>query len=745
LLWEFIKMADSGDVVKRITITATGVDIDSTTASVNALSDAYTNAANKSSDALSVLGGVGAIGGLIAGLTAALDLVGKMNSSLADIATVANQVGLSLKDLQGVQFSGALQGLSTDQINAGLQQASTLLNDASRNSNSLSKELTANGLSVKDANGQLITQNQLLVIAGNLVANAKNPGDQNAIADMLGYGKELVPVLEQGGTAMAGIGDAAQAAGAVINDETIQRATQFDTEWRQSSVQFSTYMKSAMADLLPYIDDLIAGASKFMASFKMSDVQSASDQSFKDFSTQTGIPDSGVIKIDADGLSTATKEFQNAPIFSTDTWINFGKAIAAGFNFMSPETAANTIPGYAASQITEPTYPTEDQMNKAFSASSASGSAAAMDKAQDAAQDLADKFSEVAAKGSDANDMLDKAENTLKKHTDQTAADADAVGLGAGALAGMRGEATLLSAALANGTTVTPALTAKFKDLADQAADAADDLAKVQVASVISRGSQTAFLSPEDVTIANQLKTVFGDDIPAAMASSQAAALRMNATFATINTTIRTGATTFATDFVESLAKGATLMASLETGAAALGNTLIAAGLKTLVTDGLNALSGPASSLASGVSQTASATSSATILTAAGTALAASMVAGATSAAAILAGGGTTAAGVLTAGGTAAGVGVDVGTSVGGATLVTSGAAAGGFIETAAAVLGVSTAALTAVMGPLAAVAAVAAGVGMVLGAKKQVLRNVDSPTSEAKEENVSNNYSKAA
>jgi len=129
-----------------------------------------------------------------------------------------------------------------------------------------------------------------------------------------------------------------------------------------------------------------------------------------------------------------------------------------------------------------------------------------------------------------------------------------------------------------------------------------------------------------------------GDDIPAALASSQAAALRLNTTFSTINTTIRTGATTFATDFVDSLTKGDTLMASLQTSAAALGKTLTDAGLKTLVTDGLNALSGPlgsgplgsgASSLASSASQTASATSSATILTTAGTALAASMVAGA--------------------------------------------------------------------------------------------------------------------
>jgi hypothetical protein len=199
----------------------------------------------------------------------------------------------------------------------------------------------------------------------------------------------------------------------------------------------------------------------------------------------------------------------------------------------------------------------------------------------------------------------------------------------------------------------------------------------------------------------------------AAMASAEASALRLNATFATINTTIRTGATTFATDFVDSLVKGQTLMQSLQTAASALGKTLVDAGLKTLVTDGLNALSGPASSLANGVSQTASATSSATILTTAGTALAASMVSGATDAASILGIGGTTAGTNLGAGSTTAATvlgttGVATGTEVAtGGELAGTGLAVGG------------AAAGLALWGPIAALAAVTAGIALSLFANE--------------------------
>jgi hypothetical protein len=701
-------VADSsgGDIVRRITISATGENIDSTTSSVDNLSNSLGNLSDAQStwnNTLSAFGssfgGFAAIlsGGVIASLGGMLDAVVQLNKSLADMGTTANQVGLTLKDFQGVSFAGQVSGLSTDQINSGLEKSASLLNDASRNSNSLSKELDANGQSVKTANGQLISQNQLLGIAAGLIANAKNPGDANAIATMLGFTKEWIPLLEQGSSVMAGLGDAAQAAGLVIDDATVKRATDFDTEWRKSSVEWSTYMKSAMADLLPAVDDLIQRAQKFAGSFKASDVSAALDSQLNAGADAAGVPDSAVIHVDASTLDQAGKDFSNSSVFSVETWTNLGKALYAGFSVMSTGEASSTIPGYAASQITEPTYPTEDQMNAAFGKVPWAQQTQAIDAMYKSLGNLGQGFSVVASKTNDANDAVDRAINTLTKHTGQTQADADAVGLGAGALASLRAQAQETAAVQANGGQETDKQAASFATLKVAAGTAADALAKAQVASNISRGTQSAFLSPEDVTIANQLKGLYGDNIPAALASSQAAALRMNATLTTINTTIRTGASTFADDFVAGLVKGESTLQALQEAASALGKTLTNAGLNSLVTTGLNAI-------APSASQTASATTSATILTTAGTALAASMVAGATSAAAILTGGGATSGAAVTTGGTAAAAG-----------LTTGGAAAGGFIDTAAAALGVSTASLAAVMGPLAALLAVAGGIGLSL------------------------------
>lgn len=127
-------------------------------------------------------------------------------------------------------------------------------------------------------------------------------------------------------------------------------------------------------------------------------------------------------------------------------------------------------------------------------------------------------------------DAVDRAINALRRHAEQTEADAKAVGLGAGALARFRAEAQETSAVQANGGKETADQAAQFKVLQDKAEAAAVALAKAKVANDISRGQQTAFLSPEDVHIANQLKDIY-PDVGDALKSSDAQPMSLNAAF----------------------------------------------------------------------------------------------------------------------------------------------------------------------------------------------------------------------
>ncbi|MBN8960577.1 MAG: EF-hand domain-containing protein [Rhizobiales bacterium] len=145
--------------------------------------------------------------------------------------------------------------------------------------------------------------------------------------------------------------------------------------------------------------------------------------------------------------------------------------------------------------------------------------------------DTSKTIDDVKKKHEEAADAVDRAINSLNRHIAQQEADARAVGLGAAAMARFRAEAAETAAIQANGGKITAEQSAKFEELKTRAETAALALAKAKVASEIDFAAKTALLSPEDVQIAQQLRGIYGNDVPAALDSTYAAMIRVvNAT-----------------------------------------------------------------------------------------------------------------------------------------------------------------------------------------------------------------------
>jgi lambda family phage tail tape measure protein len=144
-----------------------------------------------------------------------------------------------------------------------------------------------------------------------------------------------------------------------------------------------------------------------------------------------------------------------------------------------------------------------------------------------------------AGKGAaESANAFDRASEALTKHTAKMEADARAVGLGSGALEELRAKAQLMAAAQQAGVPITDAMRAKIDALAASARSAGEALAKAKIDSSIEFQSRTALLAPEDAAIAERLKPLFGNDVPAALASSQAAAMRFNGALKQVSTSI---------------------------------------------------------------------------------------------------------------------------------------------------------------------------------------------------------------
>ncbi|MDB5618470.1 hypothetical protein [Tardiphaga sp.] len=155
------------------------------------------------------------------------------------------------------------------------------------------------------------------------------------------------------------------------------------------------------------------------------------------------------------------------------------------------------------------------------------------------------------ADGPDAS-AYGRAEESLRKYIETTNAASKSVDEAAASQERLKAIAALTAAGMKDGLSREAATAkAEMSGLAQQAAAAADALAKAKVASSIDFGKKTAFLSQEDVQIATQLKGIYGNDVPKALASAEAAGIRLNDAFRQISSVIETNLTTGLTDIFD--------------------------------------------------------------------------------------------------------------------------------------------------------------------------------------------------
>lgn len=203
--------------------------------------------------------------GAIGGMSALLAFTGKINHELAEMDRSARQVGLTVEKFQAFRFAANVGGVSNEGFAEGLQKATGLLADAQRNTNTLGQLFAANGLKIKDGNDKLISTNKLLTDAATLISRAASEQDKIKIAQMLGFSREWVPVLEKGANALNETASEAERLGLVIQQSTIDKAKKFDEEWTKASTSLSYQLKSVTADAAVWLSELIDQAGRYAA------------------------------------------------------------------------------------------------------------------------------------------------------------------------------------------------------------------------------------------------------------------------------------------------------------------------------------------------------------------------------------------------------------------------------------------------------------------------------------------------
>ena len=234
--------------------------------------------------------------GAVAGIGALLTALQAVNAEMADIAKNAEYAGVSVARFQELQFAATQGGVSSDQAATDLRNVAKLLADAKENENSLTKLLDTNNIKYVDRNDDVIKLNQLLTIAGDLLGKFGSMPEKVEAAKMLGLSEQWVNALHDGGKAFNDLAASAEAAGAVIDGQTVAKAAAFDEAWKKSSALLGSQFKAVSGDIAGYLDDLINKANDFFAALAHAQGASVGDTGQKTFNAY------------ADAIAVAEKE-----------------------------------------------------------------------------------------------------------------------------------------------------------------------------------------------------------------------------------------------------------------------------------------------------------------------------------------------------------------------------------------------------------------------------------------------------
>jgi hypothetical protein len=176
----------------------------------------------------------------------------KANTEIAQLARTADLAGVSVRKLQEIQYAGkTLGGADTGDVTKAAHDLSlAVYKEVREGEGELSKFLEANNMKLTDRNGKAKDFNELMTMAATLLQRAGSEAQAIDIGRLFHLSEDMVRALEKGPAALQRAQDAAKSAGAILDEDVVQKAKDFDQLWNQSWSNFSTYAKSAAVSAL---------------------------------------------------------------------------------------------------------------------------------------------------------------------------------------------------------------------------------------------------------------------------------------------------------------------------------------------------------------------------------------------------------------------------------------------------------------------------------------------------------------
>lgn len=195
---------------------------------------------------------------VVAAGTALAVMVKQSINSMDDLTKLAQSVGTTTEDLSALAYAADLSGVSQDNLGTALTRLTKNASDAAQGIGEAQKGFNALGISVKDAEGNLKSSDQLLQEVAGKFAQFEDGANKTALAVNL-FGKsgaDLIPLLNAGAEGIQDMKDEAEELGLTFDQKTGKAAEAFnDNLTRLDAVKKGLFNRIA-AQLLPSLVSL---------------------------------------------------------------------------------------------------------------------------------------------------------------------------------------------------------------------------------------------------------------------------------------------------------------------------------------------------------------------------------------------------------------------------------------------------------------------------------------------------------
>lgn len=195
---------------------------------------------------------------------AGVQQIGRMFSDVAQIQDVADKVGLTTDQLQEYRFAAEQSGVATNTLDMAMQRFSRRVGEAANGTGELLPILKANDLALRNADGSMRSQNDILRDYINLIKNARSDQERLVLAFKAfdSEGAALVNTFRDGTGAIDEQIKRYRDLGGVIDKEAIAKAKDLDDEYNAVMRAMGDATKTMVVESVSFFRKLVSEANR---------------------------------------------------------------------------------------------------------------------------------------------------------------------------------------------------------------------------------------------------------------------------------------------------------------------------------------------------------------------------------------------------------------------------------------------------------------------------------------------------